>query len=59
MAWVVAREALDPDQLIAWARDRLANFKVPRRIAIVESLPRNASAKVKKFELRERYDAMA
>lgn len=59
MAWVVSRDGLDPDQLITWARERLANFKVPRRVALVDGLPRNASAKVMKFALRERFDAMA
>ena len=59
MAWVVAREAIDGEQLLAWARERLANFKVPRQVAFVDCLPRNASAKVMKFELRERYDRMA
>jgi acyl-CoA synthetase (AMP-forming)/AMP-acid ligase II len=32
----------------------MANFKVPRRVEIVEDLPRNASGKVLKFALRER-----
>jgi acyl-coenzyme A synthetase/AMP-(fatty) acid ligase len=31
----------------------MANFKVPRRVEFLESLPRNASTKVMKFELRE------
>ena len=42
-----------PPDLIAWARDRMANFKVPRRVVEVEALPRNASGKVQKFKLRE------
>jgi acyl-CoA synthetase (AMP-forming)/AMP-acid ligase II len=44
----------DPDEVIAWARERLANFKVPRRVVVVDALPLNASGKVLKFELRER-----
>jgi HIP---CoA ligase len=43
-----------PDELVGWCRDRLANFKVPRRVWIVESLPRAAVGKVAKPELRER-----
>jgi acyl-CoA synthetase (AMP-forming)/AMP-acid ligase II len=31
----------------------MANYKVPRSVVVVESLPRNASGKVLKFELRE------
>ena len=38
--------------LIAWARDEMANFKVPRRVAFVDALPLNASGKVVKDELR-------
>jgi acyl-CoA synthetase (AMP-forming)/AMP-acid ligase II len=55
-AFVVARagKRIDPDDLIAWARERMANYKVPRRIELVEALPLNASGKVLKFELRER-----
>ena len=59
MAWIVPNGELDSDALIAWARERLANFKVPRRVALIDALPRNASAKVMKFELRERYERMA
>jgi acyl-CoA synthetase (AMP-forming)/AMP-acid ligase II len=43
----------DPDELIAWARARMANFKVPRRVWVVEDLPRNATGKVVKGQLRE------
>lgn len=40
-------------ELIAWLRTRLANFKVPRRIESQDTLPRNASGKVLKGQLRE------
>ncbi len=54
MAWVVPRSGvqLEPDEIIAWARENMANFKAPRRVAIVDALPLNASGKVLKFELR-------
>ena len=42
----------DPDELLAWVRERLANFKVPRRISWMGELPRNATGKVQKFRLR-------
>jgi acyl-CoA synthetase (AMP-forming)/AMP-acid ligase II len=32
----------------------MANFKVPRRVEVLDALPRNATGKVVKFELRER-----
>jgi HIP---CoA ligase len=40
------------EAVIAWARERLANFKVPRVVEFVTTLPRNASGKVLKGELR-------
>ncbi|MBZ4018369.1 FadD3 family acyl-CoA ligase [Streptomyces purpurogeneiscleroticus] len=46
------QEPPTPDGLTAWARERLANFKVPRRFHLVPELPRNASGKVLKTELR-------
>ena len=54
-AFVVAarRERLDPEVIRDWAREHLANYKVPRRIHIVESLPLNPNGKVRKDVLRE------
>jgi HIP---CoA ligase len=45
---------VDPDGLIAWCREQMANYKVPRRVEVVDALPLNASGKVLKYELRER-----
>jgi HIP---CoA ligase len=55
MAFVVPRpdQTIDPDELIAWARNEMANYKVPRAVRVVSELPLNASGKVVKFELRE------
>ena len=47
-------ETIDADELIAWSRDRMANYKVPRRVEVVDALPLNASGKVLKYELRDR-----
>jgi acyl-CoA synthetase (AMP-forming)/AMP-acid ligase II len=41
-----------PDEVIAFAKERLANFKVPRFVETVDALPRNLSGKVLKGELR-------
>jgi acyl-CoA synthetase (AMP-forming)/AMP-acid ligase II len=41
------------DDLLLWCRQRLANFKVPRRVAVVDDLPRGAVGKVAKGQLRE------
>jgi acyl-CoA synthetase (AMP-forming)/AMP-acid ligase II len=56
VAFVVPRQgaALDGDALVAWSRERMANFKVPRRFVVVDALPTNATGKVLKYELRER-----
>lgn len=59
LAVVVPAAAPDAAALVdavpAFARDQLANFKVPRRVEIVDELPTNASGKVLKRELRERF----
>jgi acyl-CoA synthetase (AMP-forming)/AMP-acid ligase II len=56
MAFVVLRPgaSLAPNDLIAWSRDRMANYKAPRRVEIVDKLPLNATGKVLKYELRAR-----
>jgi acyl-CoA synthetase (AMP-forming)/AMP-acid ligase II len=50
-----AGEAGDPAAIIAWARERIAGFKAPKSVDFVDTLPRNASGKVLRRELRERY----
>jgi len=54
MAFVVPAPDTSPTEadVIAWARDEMANFKVPRRIAFVDALPLNATGKVVKDDLR-------
>jgi malonyl-CoA/methylmalonyl-CoA synthetase len=42
-------------EVIAWLKSRLANFKVPKRVFVVEELPRNTMGKVQKNVLRDRY----
>jgi len=55
VAFVVPRADAELDEvaLLIWARTRLANFKVPRVVYVVDALPMNASAKVLRNELRE------
>ena len=43
---------LTGDELIAWARERLAHYKCPVGVEFVEALPRNASGKLLKTHLR-------
>jgi acyl-CoA synthetase (AMP-forming)/AMP-acid ligase II len=54
-AFVVRRagdENLDERSLVAWCRDHMANYKVPRHISFVTELPLTASGKVQRFRLR-------
>lgn len=55
-AYAVRRpgSTLTADDLIAWSRREMANYKVPRAVEFVSELPRNASGKVLKRELRAR-----
>ncbi len=49
--------AVEADALIAWCRERLAGYKIPREI-VFEELPKTSTGKVQKFLLRERAKAM-
>ena len=55
-AYVVVRDgaSLTEAEVVAFLRERLANFKVPRSVALVADLPRNAAGKVLKADLRAR-----
>jgi acyl-CoA synthetase (AMP-forming)/AMP-acid ligase II len=55
-AYIVGKpgHTLEPEAVIEACRERLANFKVPRRVEIVDDLPHNAAGKVLKTELRAR-----
>jgi acyl-CoA synthetase (AMP-forming)/AMP-acid ligase II len=56
MAFVVTRSGATDrgDEILAWCRDQMANYKVPRAIEILPELPVNATGKVVKDELRAR-----
>jgi acyl-CoA synthetase (AMP-forming)/AMP-acid ligase II len=43
----------DPRAFLAWCRDRMANYKVPRTVAVLDALPRNPMGKIQKFLLRQ------
>ena len=53
-AFVVVRPGASAkeDEIIAWARKNMANYKVPRSVSVVGDLPRNAAGKIMKTELR-------
>lgn len=56
-AVVVAKSGVDPDRaaILAYARTKIAGYKVPKSIDFTPELPRNAAGKVLKRELRRRY----
>ena len=51
-AHIVLSGELSKEELIAWCRETMANYKVPRGITFHEVLPRNASGKVMKYRLK-------
>ena len=53
-AFLTLREGSDaaPEEIIAWCRDRMAHFKVPRTI-MSGPLPKTSTGKIQKFMLRE------
>jgi acyl-CoA synthetase (AMP-forming)/AMP-acid ligase II len=58
MAFIVPRSlepaGLDGAAVIAWCRDRMANYKVPRFVELIDELPLTASGKVLKTALEAR-----
>ena len=56
MAFVVPapEQPVTPESVIGWCRENMANYKVPRRVAVVDALSMNSTGKVQKNELRRR-----
>ena len=54
-AFVVLRpgESLDLEALTAWCRERMANYKIPRHLFVLDEFPRTPLGKIQKFVLRE------
>jgi acyl-CoA synthetase (AMP-forming)/AMP-acid ligase II len=54
-AYVVLRPGAQADaaSIVAWCREHMANYKVPRQVELVGALPTNAAGKVQKFALRD------
>ena len=50
-----AGASVEPDELVAWCRERLAGYKVPKTVDVVAELPRNPTGKILKRELRKPY----
>jgi acyl-CoA synthetase (AMP-forming)/AMP-acid ligase II len=54
-AFIVSESPLETKQLLSFLRGKIADFKFPRSIELVDSLPRTPSGKLKKHELRAPY----
>ena len=50
-----AGESTTPEELIAWCQERLARYKCPRQVDILDELPRNPTGKLLKRDLRKPY----
>jgi len=48
---------IDPKEVQAFCRDRIARFKVPRFIRVVDAFPLTASGKIQRFRLRQQHEA--
>jgi fatty-acyl-CoA synthase len=55
-AWVSVRpgQTLTPEEVTAFVRERLAGFKTPKHVTIVDELPHGGTGKISKVELRSR-----
>jgi long-chain acyl-CoA synthetase len=47
--------AVTPGELIGWARERIAGYKLPKSVDFIDALPRNPTGKILKRELRKPY----
>jgi malonyl-CoA/methylmalonyl-CoA synthetase len=58
VALIIAKPGatVEPDQVLAELKAKLANFKIPKACFVVDELPRNTMGKVQKNLLRERYN---
>ena len=54
---LVAGATIDPERVRAFARERLTGYKVPRRVMIVEDLPRSQIGKILRRRVRDRIEA--
>ncbi|MFV2035048.1 MAG: benzoate--CoA ligase, partial [Halocynthiibacter sp.] len=55
-AFIVARRALNPDALQAFARGRLARYKMPRLFIEVSALPKGPNGKLLRKQARRNYE---
>jgi long-chain acyl-CoA synthetase len=59
VAVVVAEGAVNPAELVAWAKSRLPAYKAPVTVAVTDSIPRNAAMKVLRGQVRKQFESFA
>src|SRR5690606_37893955 len=54
--WVQVKKGcqLDADELKSWLKERIAHFKVPKYVRVVDEFPMTVTGKIRKFVMRER-----
>jgi len=57
-AWIIARpgQSVAPDDIVAYCKGRIAHYKVPRHVRIVEAFAMTVTGKAQKFEMRRRME---
>ncbi len=56
VAVVVTAGEVGPDELIAWTRSRLPGYKVPLRVQVTDSIPRNSAMKILRRQVRDEFE---
>lgn len=54
VAYVTLERAAQPDELLAWCRERVANYKTPKRLEVLPAMPLLPIGKIDKSALRRR-----
>jgi fatty-acyl-CoA synthase len=57
MAWIIMRPGTEPlttERVRAYCRGRLAHYKIPRHVHLVDQFPMTVTGKIRKVEMRER-----
>lgn len=52
-AWIRCRESVEPEEIIAWCRDRMAHHKIPTLVRVVDTFPMTVTGKIQKFVMRD------
>ena len=58
IAFAVCRSPVSEEDVINYCRERLANYKVPKGVVFIDSMPKNSMDKILKRELRTRYTGL-